>query len=187
MASEWPDSLRKRIALFQSRIPKPVPGAYAVSVKVRVSSGCFHREHSPNAYRVIDAYLASVSTKQVEIGFEEHESGPEILVYVGAGTAIVLFAKGVIELVVAILKARSEGIRRGDHPSDPLELVVRRVEKDGEIREEIVLRIGHLDQVEVTEIEGVLNAAVAKLTKRDASNAPEEPPGTNGRSDGNRR
>lgn len=121
----------------------PAPdGLVPVSVKVRVTSGCFHREHSPHAYVLIHDYLATADLSDIHCQFEEHESGPEILVYVAAGLA---FTKSVIDLVTAIIKARSEGIKKGDNPSDPLELIVRghSKDKDGEYFEETILRIPH--------------------------------------------
>lgn len=63
---------------FEARRP-PKPGEEAVSIKVCVVSGCFHREHSPRAYELIDRGLAKRSN--ASFAFEEHESGPEILVY----------------------------------------------------------------------------------------------------------
>src|SRR5437868_7098401 len=91
-------------------------GEAAVSLKVRVTSGCFHREHSPHAYALIDESL--VSTRHDE-GFElvEHESGPELLVSLALATAGIGLAKTVIDLLVAIIKARAEGVRKGDRPS----------------------------------------------------------------------
>lgn len=88
-----------------------------VSLKVRVVSGCFHREHSPQAYTLIDKQLASSALPQSEFAFVEHESGPELLVFVALATAGVTLAKSVIDLIVAIIKARSVGVERGDRPA----------------------------------------------------------------------
>ena len=65
-----------------------------------------------------------------EFTFEEHESGPELLVFVAVVTAGISLAKSVIDLIVAIIKARSEGIKKGDHPASPLDLIVRRTYKE---------------------------------------------------------
>jgi len=97
------------------------------------------------------------------VSFQEHESGPELLVYVAAATAGVTLAKSVIDLIVAVIKARSEGIKHGDHPSDPLELIVRRTCDGGEFREEIVLRVPHKDAVRVKEIRELLIHALSNL------------------------
>ena len=103
---------------------------------ILVLSGCFHREHSARAYELIDADLRKLSPTQTHLVFEEHESGPEILVYVSLVAAGLGLAAQVINLIAAIIKARSEGIKKGDHPSDPLHLIVRRVHDSEGFREE---------------------------------------------------
>ena len=72
-------------------------------------------------HRIIDEYLRSVAGDGLRI-IEEHERGSEILAWLAAGIA---FTTRVINLVVTIIKARSEGIQRGDHPSAPVILIVR--------------------------------------------------------------
>jgi len=150
---------------FQAR-REPQPGEAAVSIKIRVSSGCFHREHSPRAYELIDKSLSELSGRTPSFGFEEHESGPEILAYAVVGVGL---AKAVIELITAIIKARSEGIRKDDRPSDPLEVIVRRVYADHEFREEKALRVGPTDAIDETKIEQRLTAALRKLLKDEPS------------------
>jgi len=51
-------------------------GETAVSIKLRVAGGCFHREHSPHAYSLIDKHLDALPPGKREFRFEEHESGP---------------------------------------------------------------------------------------------------------------
>lgn len=162
--TEWQETFRSRMHRFEQRRP-PAPGEEAVSIKVRVSSGCFHREHSPHAYELIDRHLDKLVAVDSGFAFEEHESGPEILVYLALGTAGITLAKSIIDLVTAIIKARSEGIHKGDHPSHPLELIVRRVHNGQEFREETVLRIGHRDSLDETQIEQHLRDALQKLLK----------------------
>lgn len=117
------------------------PGSHAVSIKVRVTSGCFHREHSPDAYAAIDRHLAALPARERTFRFEEHESGPEVLLWLAVTTAGLTLAKSVVELLTAIVKARSEGAKRGDKAADQAELVIRRVTEAGAIKEEVVLRI----------------------------------------------
>jgi hypothetical protein len=71
--------------------------------------------------------------------FVEHESGPELLVFVSLTTAGISLAKSAIDLVVAILKARSDGVRKGDRPTDAVEVIVRRVTGGTPVQEEIAL------------------------------------------------
>lgn len=130
--------------------------AVPVSIKVRIASGCFHREHSPEAYRLIDEYLATADLSDCHFQFEEHESGPEILVYMAVAAAGLGFAKSVIELVTTIIKARSEGIKRGDRPSEPLVLIVRGHSKNSEYFEETVMSIPHGASVTPKQVQDAL-------------------------------
>ena len=168
MDPEWQRTFRDRMHRFEAR-PSAHPGDIAVSIKIRVVSGCFHREHSPRAYDTIDSQLAKLSPRS-ELGFEEHESGPELLVYLAVATAGITLAKSVIDLITAIIKARADGVKKGDKADDPLELIVRRVDKREEFHEEIVLRVGHKDPVDAKVIKKQLDQALHKLVKKDGAN-----------------
>jgi len=165
MDAEWQKTFRERMRRFEAR-PPAHPGDVAVSIKVRVASGCFHREHSPRAYELIDSQLVKLSPDS-ELAFEEHESGPELLVYLAVATAGITLAKSVIDLITAIIKARADGVKKGDKPAEPLELIVRRVDKGHVFREEIVLRIGHNEPADAKVIEKQLDKALRKLGKKD--------------------
>lgn len=165
MNNGWRHTFRNRMNDFEIRYKQP-PNAISVSIKVRVTSGCFHREHSPHAYKLIDDYLEKI-VEQGELSFEEHESGPEILIYIAAATAGLSFTKSIIDLIVIILKARSKGIEKGDNPTAPLELIVRRVQKAGEVQEEVVLRIGYHDIIKREEIEKDLKKSLSVLLSKN--------------------
>lgn len=165
MDANWQETFRNRMHRFEAR-RAPSPGEVAVSIKVRITSGCFHREHSPHAYELIDRSLDKL-TPADGFAFVEHESGPEILVYLALGTAGLTLAKSIVDLITAIIKARSEGIQKGDRPSDPLELIVRRVHDGQGFREETVLRIGHRDSVDEAKLEQRIKDALQKLLKDD--------------------
>lgn len=141
----------------------PRNGEAAVSLKVRVTSGCFHREHSPCAYAIIDEHRSATGVGRVPFEFVEHESGPELLVFLALGTAGLGLAKSVIDLVIAIIEARREGVRRGDRPSDPVELIVRRVDYNDAFREERILRIAYDDPVDAAEIERLLRSGIERV------------------------
>lgn len=126
------------MAQFSTGIPE---GFTPVSIKIRVTSGCFHREHSPEAYRLIDDYLSKADLSDIHYRVEEHESGPEILVYLAVVTASLSLAKSLVELITEIIKARSEGIKRGDRPAEPLEIIVRGHTKDSQYAEEKIVKI----------------------------------------------
>jgi hypothetical protein len=161
--SAWESEFRARMRSFESQ-RRPHEGEVPVSLKVRVTSGCFHREHSPHAYALIDRHLASVRAAQrSELAFVEHESGPELLVYWALATAGATLAKSVIDLIVAIIKARTEGVKTGDQPNDPVEVIVRRVGDGDKFVEETVLRIGHNDPVVRADIEAHINATLKRV------------------------
>ena len=159
MASIWEDTFRNRMEKFSSAYSADIDDV-AISIKVRVESGCFHREHSPHAYEIIDDHLRSVSLEKNNFAIEEHESGPEILVLV---SALVALSASIIDLVVTIIKARAESVKKGDSPRAPVELIVRRVEKSGSVLEEKNLRIGYDDPIDSKDIERKLNATTKKL------------------------
>ncbi len=163
--SDWQAEFRRRMLRFGAA-HQPIPGESAVSIKIRVRSGCFHREHSPQAYAIIDNYLDELAPEDLEsISFEEHESGPELLVWVAVATSGLTLAKSIVDLVTAIIKARSEGVKQGDRPAEPVELVVRRMGNRDEFREEAILRIGHDQPVTAKEIEAALGRALEKLLR----------------------
>jgi hypothetical protein len=114
----------------------------------------------------------------------EHETGPEILVYLAivvGGLSVVKggldvaksgldAAKSLIDLVTTVFKARSEGIKRGDHHREPLELIVRGYDDDGKYFEENVLQIKPESSVTPKQIETALKKGIAaKKSKRKSS------------------
>jgi hypothetical protein len=160
----WENEFRHRIRRFEAS-PSAKGKGLSVSIKIRVTSGCYHREHSPNAYRIIDEYFRSHPS--TESFFQEHESGPELLVYLSLGAAGISLSASVINLVTAIIKARSEGIKRGDYPSAPLELIVLGFNKSGNLEEEKILKIDSNDNVTKELIGQSLNNSLSKMISKD--------------------
>lgn len=156
----WLQGFRHTVGEFQRRQPGC---GDVVSVKVRVESGCFHREHSPEAYKIIDAQLRRLPECAEVI---EHESGPELLLYLAVTAGALSLAKSVVELITEIFKARAAGIKKGDHPRDPLVLIVRRVDEKDEYREDVILRVGHTDAVDSDTIEKELTTAIEGILNR---------------------
>jgi len=162
MSKHWEETFRRRMGEFV-RHRQPNPGDIPVSIKVRVTSGCFHREHSPHAYALIDNHLNAIDPNDQEFQFEEHESGPEILVYLAVTTAGITLVKSVVDLITAVVNARSKGIQKGDHPRDSLKLIVRRTRNNNEFREESVLEVHSSQQVDAPIIERASLEASGKL------------------------
>lgn len=178
MNNVWLNEFRSRLKGFEFK--NPPSNCLSVSFKIRVSSGCFHREHSPEAYKVIDNYVSTIKQSYI-FSFEEHESGPEIIAYVTLGTAGITLAASLINLITAIIRARSEGIKKGDRPSEPIELIVRFIDLNAKYIEERVLRINNTDIINSKKVKEALYKAltnyktpknnVRRITKGLASRA----------------
>ena len=163
MSTEWQETtFRSRMRRFENSRP-PRVGEVSVSIKVRVSSGCFHREHSAEAYALIDEELRRFPA-DTALEFEEHESGPEVLVYVAAGLAL---TKSVIDLITAIIKARSDGIAKGDRHTGQVELIVRRAADGEKYKEEVVLRLDPGDRVSEATVRKCLGEALERTIRTD--------------------
>ncbi len=85
--------------------------------------------------------------------------------YLALTTAGISLAKSIIDLIIAVIKARSEGINKGDRAKDPLELIVRRAKKDGEYKEEIIYRIGHKEAIKRKELDDAVKKGLDNIFK----------------------
>ena len=148
-----------------------------VSIKVRVTSGCFHRKHSPHAYRLIDEYLQCHAPEDARRSFQEHESGPELLVYLALTTAGLSLSAAIINVVTAIIKARADGIKKGDHPDSPLEIIVRGHHRDGEFYEEQILRVDSRTPLAREMIENAMNQGLKAIEEKKPPAPPSKPAG----------
>lgn len=164
----WLSGFRRTVGDFQQLYKGE---GHVVSIKVRVESGCFHREHSPEAYRILDARLR-MPPEYVQV--IEHESGPEILLYLAVTAGALSLAKSVVELVTEIFKARAAGIKKGDHPQHPLVLIVRRVDEKNEYREDVLLQLDHTDAVDSGAIEKALNGAIGEMLNDSQPKQPKK-------------
>lgn len=158
----WLTGFRERMRHYGSRRPPSANGS-PVSIKVRVVSGCFHREHSPRAYQLIDEALAAVSREHEPFELVEHESGPEVIAYVALGTAAAGLATSVVNLVAAILKARSDGVKAGDKPGEAVEVIVRTTIVGDEYAEENVLTVKANGAVTTAQLQKALESGLKKL------------------------
>ena len=152
----WEDEFRNQFKRFEASSFAKSKGLF-LSIKV-YTMGCYHREHSPNAYRLIDEYLQSHNS--TEFTFQEHEHGPELFVYLGTAISLTV---SVINLVVAIINARSEGIKRGDRRGGHLSFIIRGFDENGNLKEEKVLRIDSNDSVTKELIGKALNYSLNKF------------------------
>jgi len=160
---EWEREFGQRMRRF-ARIRPAAAGQVLISIKVRVTAGCFHREDSAQAYKLIDRQLAKMELD--EVGLEEHESGPELLVWISIASAAASIVASIVSIIATIIKARSEGIKKGDRPSEPLELIIRRIDEGESIKEELVLRIGHDEKLDEKMLEQKISKGLRRIVKK---------------------
>jgi hypothetical protein len=111
---------------------------FSVSIKFQAPR-CFCRDHcAPEAYRLIDDYLTSHPLNPKYCECVEHETGPEVVVYIVTGVA---FITSLINLVAAILKACSDGQKKGDKPCNQLIIVIRGFNTDNVFYEKQILKV----------------------------------------------
>ena len=133
-------------------------GDVPVWMKIRI-------DPTAGEHALIDRYLEKLAPADADFGFEKHESGPEILVYLAVTAAGVSLAKSVIDLITTIIKARSETWKKRDLPFKPVELIVRRVDERRGRTDEIILRLGQKEARDETVIEQKLMKALREIAK----------------------
>ncbi|MEA5026967.1 hypothetical protein SDC9_117196 [bioreactor metagenome] len=138
------------------------PGEEPVTIKIRVVTGCFHREHSPAAYFFIDQAITNIPAKERQFDFVEHESGPEIVAWIALGTAGFTLAKSVIDLVTAIINARAKGRERGDRPDGKLVLIVRDSHRTDASTEKFVMEIYDKELVSSKQVATAIEKGLQK-------------------------
>ena len=163
MKSITEDDFRQQISKFETSFPARKDDT-PISIKIRVDSGCFHREHSPFAYREIDLYIYNHPNDNFT--FEEHENGPELILFLSWLTDGIHLSKSVIDFVAVIIKARSDGTRHADRKSEPIELVIRGLDQHDEYIEIKVLRILPRQTVSRYLIEKALLSSANKMVQK---------------------
>lgn len=68
---------------------------------------------------------------------ECHESGPEVVAYLGLGTASILLTKSIIELIVAMLKS----LEKEKHKRPSTIKIIKRRQMKGKVKEENIISI----------------------------------------------
>ncbi len=151
----WQQEIKRRLEAFH---PGRYDRGFAISIKVRVTSGCFCRGCCPVACRMIEEYRDSHREGREHWEYVEHESGPELLLYLGlvvAGLGIAEKSLGIIksaiDLVALIVKARAEGRKKGDKRPEPLVIVVRGFDASGVFFEKPVIEVD-MDQPPTSEV-----------------------------------
>lgn len=129
---------------------------------------CFHCW--PRAWAAVNAFVAPegpitdegdalIHAGEAEYVLECHESGPEVVVYLGAATASLVLIKSVVDLITVLLKGLAEGHRR---PLCRIKLAHRRI-RGGEVTDDILLEI---ELPLAGDIAGLLNTKVRQVLEK---------------------
>jgi len=129
---------------------------------------CFHCW--PDTWAAINAFIAPdgpipdegdalIHSAEGPYVLECHESGPEIVVYLGVATAFLVLAKSVVDLITAFLKGLAEEHRRS---LSRIKLTHRRV-YTGEVADDILIEI---DLPLADDIAGTLSAMVREVLEK---------------------
>ena len=156
MDEYWADQFKGRMAHFATRCP-PHKGETAISVKLRLMSGCFECDY-PEANALVKEQAHMGCGRRIMV--EGHESGPELLAYVVLGAGL---AKALIGLTTAFLNARVQSRQRCGRSTSPVKVIVRTIRQDGTSREEEAIEVDCTDPVTVIEIEEALTSATRKV------------------------
>lgn len=141
---------------------QPRIGEEPITIKIRVDSGCFHRECSPIAYSFIDQELSKISDNERHFDFVEHESGPEIIAWIAVGTAGISLATSLVNLITAIINARAKGRKAGDRPNGDLRLVIRDTYRTDSSTEEFVMEIYDKDMVTPEQVKDAIEHGIQR-------------------------
>ena len=124
-----------------------VPEDYVILKVMPVGGGCCCLHCWPETWRAVNLFISPAGPVPHEgyalVGrgtgryvLEGHESGPEVVVYLGAVVALLGLAKGVAELVTTIMKAATE-----ERSHSARMRIVRRVAIKGEFEEEEIVEV----------------------------------------------
>jgi len=164
MNDYWIQQFRDRMEGFAGRRGDGL----ALSIKIR-GEGCFCRNCSPNTHRTIERIRETGDFRSREVEIEEHETGPEFLVYLALGTAAITLAKSVVELITAVVKARAEE-NEPHKVRGPSVIVVRTVSEGGRFMEREALRIEPGSPPTSEEVETSLNDAIELIAEEWGKN-----------------
>lgn len=142
-----------------------------ISIKISpVNGGCCCFDHWPGTWAEINEYIspsgpitnegAVLTEKNNErFALECHESGPEIIIYLGLGTASIVLVNSVVGLITTILKSRQ---KREFHGTAKFKITSRRL-INSETKDEITTEINLPLSKEVVES---LNGDIANVLRR---------------------
>ncbi len=114
-----------------------------LSFKIKGESGCYCSGCCSRAWDIINEYIypcgpighegdALINTNGMNYVLEQHESGPEIVIYLGLATASISFITAVIGLATVLVQALQDKSKNG------FIKIINRYQINGTVTEEIL-------------------------------------------------
>lgn len=164
-------NLKRSIDIAIGLMNTPVDYENYISIKIKpADGGCCCLNHWQKTWDTVNDYIypcgpvknegdVLINKNNVRFVLECHESGPEIIVYLGFGTASIVLAKSVIDLITTLLKARQNEY----HSRSGRFKIIRRFQTKGQVEE-----------VEIMELDLPLSEDIIKKLNDNIRNAIEE-------------
>jgi len=142
-----------------------------ISIKISpVNGGCCCFDHWSGTWTEINEQISPsgpiknegavlIEKKNERFVLECHESGPEIIIYLGLGTASIVLVKSVVDLITTILKSRQKREFQGTAKFKITSCRLVNSETEDEISTEINLPLSN-------EVVESLNVVIANLLRR---------------------
>ena len=112
--------------------------------------------------RILDK-VSALHKRRGQVTLVQEESGPELVVYLAEGASGARLSPSVVDLIVTMIRARAEGIKRGDVRGAPIELVLRASDKRGKVLEEKIIRLDSKDPAGRRMIQESVDQALTKM------------------------
>lgn len=174
--NDWQIEFQNRMKEFGADVGAEGP---IVSFKIRAVTGCYCRGCCPAAHQELDRYLKEHPFDARYFQYLEHESGPELLIYIGAATAATVMltaginlVKSVVDLATTVVKARADGRKQGDRKPEPLVIIVRTIDGAGAYRECEILQVDTLAPPTPKAIEKAVTEEFEKIAAAWISDKP---------------
>lgn len=167
---EWLDEFHQRMDRFHRTARGD---GIAISIKLRAERGNFDHYGFPDLYPSLNAVLRQ--RKSDDIAIQEHESGPEWLIYLVVTASVLNLIKPMIELITVALKAREKPRKNdgGVRKAPPLVLIVRRLDDEQIYRQRIVCRIEPDQTIKTVDLEAELEAAIEEIAANRVRKSPQ--------------
>ena len=122
-------------------------------------------------YRRIGDWLGKHPPREAKL--IPHETGPEIVAWVGLAAGGLAVAASVVQLVTTIIEARHDGTKDGDRAESTLDVLVRGFDTKGRLRQERVIQVKLDDRISGRGMDKALAKAVRKIAGPETRTIPK--------------